>query len=186
MNISSPNADEVGEAGQADVRAFEALVSRRMAMGGVAFFGGAMAAISSRAFAQPGAPGSYSNSAIVAEPPGEASGNSDDDIVRAVKIGRAMRSGPRRITRDATVAEMDHHGSVARVLRKGTNGWVCIPGDDNRIGAPPMCVDELGMQWFKDAMTGQPRPTNRAPGLRYLLCGATQHSNTDIPDSLAA
>jgi hypothetical protein len=57
-----------------------------------------------------------------------------------------------------------------------------MPGDENRIGAPPMCVDELGMQWFKDAMTGQPRPTNKAPGLCYMLCGATQHSNTDISD----
>ena len=113
-----------------------------------------MSAIGSRAFAGPGAPGSYSNSAIAAEPTGDTPGKSDDDIVRAVKIERAMRSGPRRITRDATVAEMDHHGNVARVLRKGTNGWICMPGDENRIGTPPMCVDELGMQWFKDAMTG--------------------------------
>jgi len=141
-----------------------------------------MSAIGSRAFAGPGAPGSYSNSAIAAEPTGDTPGKSDDDIVRAVKIERAMRSGPRRITRDATVAEMDHHGNVARVLRKGTNGWICMPGDENRIGTPPMCVDELGMQWFKDAMTGQPRPTNNAPGLCYMLCGATQHSNTDISD----
>ena len=38
------------------------------------------------------------------------------------------------------------------------------------------------MQWFKDALTGQPRPTNRAPGLCYMLFGATQHSNTDPSD----
>ena len=183
MNVSSPNAREIGETKElAAAGAVEAPISRRIAVGGVAFFGAAMSAIGSRAFAGPGAPGSYSNSAIAAEPTGDTAGKSDDDIVRAVKIERAMRSGPRRITRDATVAEMDHHGNVARVLRKGTNGWICMPGDENRIGTPPMCVDELGMQWFKDAMTGQPRPTNNAPGLCYMLCGATQHSNTDISD----
>jgi hypothetical protein len=103
-------------------------------------------------------------------------------MVRAVKIERAMRSGPRQITKDAAVVEMDHHGNVARVLRDGTNGWMCMPGDENKIGAPPMCVDEMGMQWFKDAMTRQPRPTNTAPGLCYMLCGATQHSNDSISD----
>ena len=131
-----------------------------------------MSAIASRAFAQPDAPGSYSNSAIAAEPPGSA-GNSDEEAIVAVKIERAMRSGPRQITRDATVVEMDHHGNVAQILRQGTNGWLCMPGNENRIGDVPMCVDGMGMQWFKDAMTGQPRPTNKAPGLCYMLCGAT-------------
>ena len=183
MNVSTNNAGDIGEAEQPGAaRTVAVPVSRRIAMTSVAFFGAAMSALSSRAFAQPGAPGSYSNSAIAAEPPGDAPGRSDEDIVRAVKIARAMRSGPPQITRDATVAEMDHHGNVARVLRNGTNGWIAMPGDENKIGAPPMCVDELGMQWFKDALTGQPGPTNKAPGLCYMLCGATQHSNTDISD----
>jgi hypothetical protein len=37
----------------------------------------------------------------------------------------------------------------------------------------------MGLQWVKDAMSGKPAPTNTAPGLIYMLCGATQHSNTD-------
>jgi len=164
------------------LKSIQAPISRRIAMGGVAFFGAAMSAIASRAFAQPGSPGSYSNSAIAAEPPGSAPENSDEEAIVAVKIERAMRSGPRQITRDATVVEMDHHGNVAHILRQGTNGWLCMPGDENRIGDVPMCVDGMGMQWFKDAMTGQPRPTNKAPGLCYMLCGATQHSNTDPRD----
>ena len=28
-------------------------------------------------------------------------------------------------------------------------------------------------------MAGKPAPTNTAPGMIYMLCGATQHSNTD-------
>ena len=182
MNISSPNTVGIGETQQQGAaKTAGAPVSRRIAMGGVAFFGAAMSAIGSRAFAA-GAPGSYSNAAIAGEPPADTSGKSDEDLVSAVKIARAMRSGPPQITRDATVAEMDHHGNVAHVLREGTNGWICVPGDENRIGAPPMCVDEMEMQWFKDAMTGQPRPTNKAPGLCYMLCDATQHSNTDHTD----
>jgi hypothetical protein len=183
MKVSSLKADEIGEVKQREAaEAVEGPVSRRIAMGGVAFFGAAMSALGSRVFAQTGSPGSYSNSAIAAEPAGDTPGKSDEDIVRAVKIARAMRSGPPQITRDATVAEMDHHGNVARIFRNGTNGWICTPGDENRIGDPPMCVDGLGMQWFKDAMTGQPRPTIQAPGLCYMLCGATQHSNTDHSD----
>jgi hypothetical protein len=42
-----------------------------------------------------------------------------------------------------------------------------------------MCVDELGMQRW-DAFAGKPAPSNHAPGLCYMLCGATQHSN-DTP-----
>jgi hypothetical protein len=183
MNVSTPNAGDIGETEQRGAaRAVETPLSRRIAMTRVAFFGAAMSALGSRAFAQPGASSSYSNSAIAAQLPGDAPGKSEEEIVCAVKIARAMRSGPPQITRDATVAEMDHHGNVARILRNGTNGWICMPGDENKIGAPPMCVDELGMQWFKDALTGQPRPNNKAPGLCYMLCGATQHSNTDISD----
>jgi len=155
----------------------------RRAVGGMAFFGAAMSALGSRAFAQSGPSGSYSNAAIAMDPPGgSAAGTSDEEVARAVKIARAMRAGPPQITRDATVAEMDHHGNITQILRGGTNGWLCVPGDENKIGDPPMCVDELGMQWFKDAYTGQPRPTIKAPGLCYMLCGATQHSNEDYRD----
>jgi hypothetical protein len=66
MTASSHNAgDDV--AAEKSTRAVEALISRRTAMGGVAFFGAAMSAIGSRAFAGPGALGSYSNSAIAAD-----------------------------------------------------------------------------------------------------------------------
>lgn len=157
-------------------------VSRRAVVGRLAFFGAVMSTLSGKLLADQGASGSYSNSAVAMLPPDEATPKSSEDLVRAVKIARAMRSGPPEITREATVAEMDHTGSVAEVLRKGTNAWMCTPGDENRIGDPPMCVDELGMQWFRDALTGQPRPTNKAPGLCYMLCGATQHSNTTISD----
>ena len=156
-----------------------AALSRRQVMRQFAFVGAAMTAVHRLAVAQTGSSGSYSNAAIAQPHPGTSS-EPRDELVKAVKIARAMRAGPPAITRDATVAEMDQHGNVATILRKGSNGWLCIPGDENKVGDPPMCVDELGMQWFMDIYSGKPAPTNRAPGLCYMLCGATQHSN-DTP-----
>jgi hypothetical protein len=89
-----------------------------------------------------------------------------------------MSSGPFNITKHATVAEIDAQGNTV-VLRQGTNHWVCFPGDENEIGNVPMSADPMGLQWMKDIMAGKPAPTNTAPGIIYILCGATQHSTTD-------
>jgi hypothetical protein len=97
------------------------------------------------------------------------------------RITRARLSGPEQVTKDATVAELGAGGTMT-VLVKGTNEWVCTPGDENKIGAPSMCMNPMGMRWMMDAMQGKPKPTNTAPGMIYMLCGATQHSNTDPAD----
>jgi hypothetical protein len=151
------------------------IASRRDIVAGVGFFGAAFAALKGEAWAQGAGMGSYSNEAI-ALPPGTALKDADAEV-RAVKIARAMRAGPPQITKDATIAEMDRHGNMTTILRQGTNDWVCTPGDENRIGDPPMCLDPLGMQWFRDIFLGKTRPSNTSPGLCYMLCGATQHSN---------
>lgn len=104
-------------------------------------------------------------------------GGMPDGVVRE-KIRRACLAGPASITRDATVAEMDRRGQLA-VLRQGTNHWVCVPGNQNIVGAADMCLDPMGMQWFMDILARKPKPTNTAPGLIYMLNGATQHSFTD-------
>jgi hypothetical protein len=57
-----------------------------------------------------------------------------------------------------------------------------MPGNEDAVGDPPMCADALGMQWFKDLLEGKLQPTNTAPGLCYMLCCATQHSNTNAHD----
>ncbi len=100
-----------------------------------------------------------------------------DEIVKA-KIRRALLSGPDSITKEATVAEMDAQGKMT-VLRQGTNRWVCVPGNENIIGAADMCADPMGMRWMLDAMEKKPKPSNTEPGLIYMLNGATQHSYTD-------
>jgi hypothetical protein len=97
------------------------------------------------------------------------------------RIRRARLAGPEQVTRDATVAEIAADGTMT-VLAKGTNEWVCTPGNENRIGAPPMCMNPMGMRWMMDFMQGKQKPTNSAPGMIYMLCGATQRSNTDPSD----
>lgn len=155
-------------------------VSRRSLVARATFFGAAMATIGESAKAQDAGSGNYSNAAIALPDDGDATKTRGEQI-HSVKIARAMRAGPRAITENATVAEMDKQGRMT-VLRQGTNEWVCMPGNEDVIGDPPMCVDALGMQWFKDLLEGKPKPTNAAPGLCYMLCGATQHSNTDVHD----
>ena len=73
-----------------------------------------------------------------------------------------------------------------KVLRQGTNKWICTPGNENKIGDPPMCADPVAMQWFADVRAGQPEPTNTVPGMAYMLCGATQRSNIDPFDTTSA
>jgi len=34
------------------------------------------------------------------------------------------------------------------VLRSGTNDWICVPGDENIVGATDMCLDPMGMVWM--------------------------------------
>lgn len=108
-------------------------------------------------------------------------GSEMTDKAEDPKIRRARLSGPSVVSKDATVAEIAADGSIT-ILAKGTNEWVCTPGNENKIGAPPMCMNPMGMQWMMDAMQGKPKPTNTAPGTVYMLCGATQRSNTDPAD----
>ena len=98
--------------------------------------------------------------------------------IRNAKMARAMASGPRQITADATIAELQLDGSI-EILRKGTNEWTCFPGNENITGNVPMAADPQGLIWLKDIVSKKENPSNTAPGLIYMLCGATQHTLDD-------
>ena len=99
-----------------------------------------------------------------------------------VKIERAMSAGPPEIARSAKIIDKDAQGHVA-VLRKGSNGFTCMPGNPNVIGDPPMCADQPSMQWAADFAAHKPKPTNIVPGITYMLAGATQRSDSDPYDA---
>lgn len=144
----------------------------------------ALTALESGASAQQPVVGRYSNNAI-ADFPNQASPTNEQGnagTILEIKIKRTMLSGPSVITEDATVIDNDKNGKPV-ILRKGTNQWVCFPGDENEVGSPPMCADRMAMRWFADVAMGRSRPTNTEPGVAYMLCGATQHSNTGALDT---
>ena len=97
------------------------------------------------------------------------------------KIARAMSAGPDHIARSARIIDTDAKGNTV-VLREGSNGFTCMPGNPKVIGEPPICVDAASLQWFADAKAHKPKPTNTVPGITYMLAGATQRSDTDPND----
>jgi hypothetical protein len=105
--------------------------------------------------------------------------NSDDST--QTKIALALSAGPPDVAKAATVAEMDSQGKMT-ILRAGTNGFTCMPGNPKVIGQPPMCVDAASMQWAADFAAHKPKPTNTVPGITYMLAGATQRSDSDPYD----
>jgi hypothetical protein len=104
-----------------------------------------------------------------------------DDTTQA-KIARAMSAGPSDIAGSARIVDSDASGNTV-VLREGSNGFTCMPGNPKVIGQPPMCVDLASLQWFADAKAHKAKPTNTVPGITYMLAGATQRSDSDPNDT---
>lgn len=94
------------------------------------------------------------------------------------KVARALSVGPANITKDATVAEMRPHSAMT-VLRNGSNGWTCVPGNLAGVGMPPMCEDAVAVQWNRERDEGKPAPTTKVLGIEYMLAGATRRSDSD-------
>jgi hypothetical protein len=105
----------------------------------------------------------------------------NDKSVQA-KIIRAESAGPEQIAKAARIVDTDAKGNKV-VLREGHNGFTCMPGNPNVVGEPPMCMDASSAQWFADAKAHKPKPTNTAPGITYMLAGATQRSDSDPNDT---
>jgi hypothetical protein len=100
-----------------------------------------------------------------------------NDTIQA-RIARAMSAGPDDIARAARIVDIDAEGNTV-VLREGSNGFTCMPGNPKVIGEPPMCEDAASMQWGADFKAHKPKPTNTVPGITYMLAGATQRSDSD-------
>lgn len=99
------------------------------------------------------------------------------DDTTGEKIARAMSAGPPDIAMSARIIDKDVQGNKV-VLREGTNGFTCMPGNPKVIGDPPMCADAASMQWAADFSAHKPKPTNTVPGITYMLAGATQRSDS--------
>lgn len=113
--------------------------------------------------------------------PAQRASGIDTGETTEAKIHQAMSAGPPEIARSAKIIDKDSEGQTV-VLRAGSNGFTCMPGNPNVIGNPAMCADGPSMQWATDFAAHKSRPTNSVPGITYMLAGATQRSDSDPYD----
>ena len=125
--------------------------------------------------------GSLCSGALAQTPSSQATSADLNESTQA-EIARALSAAPPDVAREARVARVDSQGKIVEVLRPGSNGFTCLPGDPKEIGQPAMCEDQASMQWFSDFLQHKPKPINRVPGIIYLLAGATQRSDSDPYD----
>jgi hypothetical protein len=92
-------------------------------------------------------------------------------------IVSAMSAAPGQVGRNATIVAMEAGGKM-RTIRKGTNGFTCMPDNPATPGPDPMCMDANAMEWVH-AWVAHKAPTAGKVGFMYMLAGGTDASNTD-------
>ena len=96
----------------------------------------------------------------------------DDEL-----IASAMMAAPKKVALNATIVVPDAKGGM-RTLRKGSNGFTCMPDNPETPGPDPMCWDKNAGDWINAYMNHKAPPTGKV-GLMYMLAGGTDASNTD-------
>lgn len=89
------------------------------------------------------------------------------------QIKSAESAGPKDLASKATIVDWDD-----KVLRKGTNGWTCLPDHPGTPGNDPWCVNESWLKFLK-AYKSKTRPDYDQVGVAYMLMGDTAVSNSD-------
>jgi hypothetical protein len=92
-------------------------------------------------------------------------------------IASAVEAAPAKVSENATIVVPDSKGRM-RVIRKGTNGFTCMPDNPETPGPDPMCWDKNSGEWLAAYLKHQAPPTSKV-GLMYMLAGGTDASNTD-------
>jgi hypothetical protein len=92
-------------------------------------------------------------------------------------VASAESAGPASIAHDASIMTVDAKGAMTQ-MRKGTNGWTCIPDAPDTPGPDPMCFDANAAKWV-DAWAHHTAPPAGTVGVMYMLEGGTDASNTD-------
>jgi hypothetical protein len=91
-------------------------------------------------------------------------------------IASATSAGPRSVSQGATIVAMEANGDM-RTLRRGTNGFTCMPDDPGSPGADPMCLDANGMEWLH-AWMNKTAPPDKI-GVVFMFVTGSDASNTD-------
>ena len=92
-------------------------------------------------------------------------------------VASAESAAPAAIAHNASIVTVDAKGAMTTV-RKGTNGWTCMPDAPDTPGPDPMCFDQNAGKWVQAWVAHKPPPAGTV-GLMYMLEGGTDASNTD-------
>ncbi|GAC1403131.1 MAG: hypothetical protein NVSMB64_04250 [Candidatus Velthaea sp.] len=101
---------------------------------------------------------------------------SQGEVNDAAIIASAMSAGPPSVAQAASIMAITKDGSM-RMVRKGTNGFTCMPDNPTTPGIDPMCLDTNAMEWA-GAWMKHATPPDKV-GFIYMLAGGSDASNTD-------
>ena len=120
------------------------------------------------------APLAAQGQAPAAKPSGVKPAMSKDEMIK-----NALSAAPLGIAKDASVVQPGATMSAPMTeLKKGTNGWTCLPDDPNSPANDPMCVDKNAMAWIGAWIAHKP-PQMGSVGLAYMLQGGSDADNDD-------
>lgn len=100
--------------------------------------------------------------------PLNASAGDDND-----KMVDALSAAWPGMAENATVVDWE-----GNVLKKGTNGYTCLPSPPMLSGNSPMCMDDEWMKWA-DAWQNKGDYAPDSLGISYMLAGDEGASNVD-------
>jgi hypothetical protein len=86
------------------------------------------------------------------------------------KIALALSAAPVHIAKEAGVMLPGEDGNMVEV-KKGSNGYTCIPTVNNRPDPDPMCFDAAVGQWVNALISKKDKPDNTVPGISYMARG---------------
>ncbi len=92
-------------------------------------------------------------------------------------VASAESAAPASLAKNASIVTADASGKMTEV-RKGANGWTCMPDSPTTPGPDPMCFDANAGKWITAMLNHKPPPEG-AVGMMYMLEGGTDASNTD-------
>ena len=95
-----------------------------------------------------------------------------DSGTTAWKIENAESAAPAAVARGATIVDFAAAGAVGNTtMRRGDNGWTCLPDAPGTPYNDPNCIDRMGRVWFH-SMGTTTAPDLTAAGLSYMLQGS--------------